>query len=339
MTDVNGMVDPDDRIGPEGPDGPQGIQGDQGERGQRGRKGDGDKGDKGDRGDRGERGEEGHRGDPGQRGAPGVAGVIPATNESRTDANLMLDADCVITDASQMFEQRTLTSIEAIRGLHVLEAFRRNPDMPDADGPAKLQAVIEQVHETGKQVSLPVQRWDIRDGKVYRPAWWMINVSPLFTAGQVSGYVVHVEDRTMTALNNLELAAQSKKIKSGRIGEYVRYGILLIGVIVSLILVVDLINRIQNQRVMSILSSCLDQNHRHDGTEKVLRGVISAAEFKVTGPARAAIAAQEAPTELLIDASTPFRNCQSVVWRETGVKVSNRSAELPPVPVKLKAFQ
>ncbi|WP_375256802.1 sensor histidine kinase [Citreimonas sp.] len=109
---------------------------------------------------------------------------------------------------------------EDLIGFHVFEAFPANPDDPDADAEAELQASADAVVATGRSQEMPLRQHDVReaDGR-YETRYWRILNSPVFADPAAPDRVTHVihtaEDVTRAVLGDRAEAAKRRAAMRG----------------------------------------------------------------------------------------------------------------------------
>ncbi|WP_324678279.1 PAS domain-containing protein [Hymenobacter sp. GOD-10R] len=115
------------------------------------------------------------------------------TLEALPDSYLILapDAAFTILTATSAYLVATGTTREALQGCPVLEAFPQAPYVV-ATNSADLHASLQQVLQTGQPHSMPLQRYDMRDGDgSFREKYWDILNWPVLDAQGRVRYLVH----------------------------------------------------------------------------------------------------------------------------------------------------
>src|SRR5690349_23077585 len=101
--------------------------------------------------------------------------------ESAPGLYLILHPDLSIIAVSDAYLKATLTKREEILGRGLFEVFPDNPEDPNADGVAKLQASLQNVLNNKKPHRMAVQKYDIRrpDGSFEVRYWNPLNTPVL----------------------------------------------------------------------------------------------------------------------------------------------------------------
>lgn len=82
----------------------------------------------------------------------------------------------------------------------------------------------------------------------------------------------------------------------------------------------QLVGRIQAERARNVLTSCVEQNARHDRTIATLDRLLLVAERPASAAQRAQIKQSRASTVLLIEALVPRQDCVARVRRLVSAK-------------------
>ncbi|MGY1857357.1 SpoIIE family protein phosphatase [Modestobacter sp. SYSU DS0290] len=100
---------------------------------------------------------------------------------------LLLTPDFVIVHANQARREVTATTVEENVGRNVFDLFPANPDDPAADGVANFAASLAEARDTGRPVTMAIQKYDIRmpDGTYQERFWSPRNVPIRDDAGRV----------------------------------------------------------------------------------------------------------------------------------------------------------
>ncbi|MEX5719891.1 SpoIIE family protein phosphatase [Geodermatophilus maliterrae] len=111
---------------------------------------------------------------------------------------LLLTPDLVIVHANRARLEATATTLEATVGRHLFDVFPMRPDDPSADGLRNLEASLEQARDTGRPVTMGIQRYDIPlpDGTWDERFWSPVNVPVLDDAGRVVSLLHRSDDIT-----------------------------------------------------------------------------------------------------------------------------------------------
>ncbi|MEV4348419.1 ATP-binding protein [Actinoplanes sp. NPDC049596] len=113
-------------------------------------------------------------------------------------ALLVIDADLVIVEASDAYLAATMTERDGVVGQHIFAAFPDNPDDPEANGVAALEASLLRVRNGRAADVMPVQKYDVaQPGGGFATRYWApVNVPVLDAAGELELIVHRVEDVT-----------------------------------------------------------------------------------------------------------------------------------------------
>ncbi|GAB4080098.1 SpoIIE family protein phosphatase [Modestobacter muralis] len=100
---------------------------------------------------------------------------------------LLLTPDLVIVSANEARLTATATTLEDTVGRHLFDAFPLNPDDPAADGIANLGASLALARDTGRPVTMAIQKYDIPmpDGTYEERFWAPRNVPITDDEGRV----------------------------------------------------------------------------------------------------------------------------------------------------------
>ena len=111
---------------------------------------------------------------------------------------LVLDARLRIAAVNDAYARATGRRREELLGRHVLEAFPDNPETPEARATANLGDSLRRVLRTGEADTMPLQRYDVPDGRGgFTEHWWSpFNAPVLDGDGRVRLVVHRVEDVT-----------------------------------------------------------------------------------------------------------------------------------------------
>jgi PAS domain S-box-containing protein len=111
---------------------------------------------------------------------------------------LLLRPDLKIVDANRAYLDATMCRRDQILGRDLFDVFPDNPELPEADGAAKLKASLTRVIDGGKADRMAVQRYDIRDRDGhFAERWWSPHNVPAFAEdGRLLVIIHHVEDVT-----------------------------------------------------------------------------------------------------------------------------------------------
>ncbi|NAZ75579.1 SpoIIE family protein phosphatase [Kineococcus sp. T13] len=111
---------------------------------------------------------------------------------------LVLDARLHVVAVNDAYARATGSRRERLLGRHVLEAMPDNPETPEARATANLGDSLRRVLATGRADTMPLQRYDVPDGRGgFTERWWSpFNVPVLDADGRVRLVVHRVEDVT-----------------------------------------------------------------------------------------------------------------------------------------------
>ncbi|WP_432520498.1 SpoIIE family protein phosphatase [Kineococcus sp. SYSU DK006] len=111
---------------------------------------------------------------------------------------LLLDARLRIVAVNDAYARATGRPRGQLLGRHVLEAFPDNPETPEARATANLGDSLRRVLRTGEADTMPLQRYDVPDGRGgFTEHWWSpFNAPVLDGDGRVRLVVHRVEDVT-----------------------------------------------------------------------------------------------------------------------------------------------
>jgi DNA-binding CsgD family transcriptional regulator/PAS domain-containing protein len=114
------------------------------------------------------------------------------------DPCLLVDPGMTIFEANPAYLSATHTSLGALSGLPMFQAFPDNPADPEATGVRNLMASFQFALRQRKPHTMPEQRYDIRraDGMWEKHYWNVINTPVLDRRGQVEFIAHKVEDVT-----------------------------------------------------------------------------------------------------------------------------------------------
>lgn len=135
-------------------------------------------------------------------------------------AQLVFTPDLRIVAANRRYCTLLNRRPEDLIGLRVFEAFPANPDDPDANAEAELQASADAVVATGEAQEMPLRHHDVleADGR-YDTRYWRILNSPIFADPDAPGRVTHVihtaEDVTRAVLGDRAEAAKRRAAMRG----------------------------------------------------------------------------------------------------------------------------
>ncbi|WP_306131965.1 sensor histidine kinase [Roseivivax marinus] len=136
------------------------------------------------------------------------AGIdMGAIFDAAPTAQVVMSPGLHIVAANRAYCAVSGRSVEDLVGLHAFEVFPANPDDPEADIEAALQASVSKAIETGETDEMPVQQHDIQDQEGrYAVHYWRLVNTPIFAdesvPDQPSHVLVSVEDLTRTILGN-----------------------------------------------------------------------------------------------------------------------------------------
>lgn len=110
---------------------------------------------------------------------------------------VLLDPDLRIRAVSRPYERVALREHGELRGQFLFDAFRDNPDDPQASGTSNLAASLECTLRNRRTHTMRVQRYDIRDPAApdrFLPKVWSPVNFPLLDHGELVGVVHRVEE-------------------------------------------------------------------------------------------------------------------------------------------------
>ncbi|MGR3564603.1 MAG: sensor histidine kinase [Heliomarina sp.] len=135
-------------------------------------------------------------------------------------AQMVFTPDLRIVAANQRYCAMLGRQSEELIGFRVFEAFPANPDDPNADAEAELQASTDAVVATGEAQEMPLRQHDVQeaDGR-YGTRYWRILNSPVFADASEPERVTHVihtaEDVTRSVLGERADAAKRRAAMRG----------------------------------------------------------------------------------------------------------------------------
>ncbi|GAA2338222.1 hypothetical protein GCM10009854_13060 [Saccharopolyspora halophila] len=110
---------------------------------------------------------------------------------------MVLDTNLIIRDANPAYLRATGRGLADLVGRHIFDAFPDNPDDPDANGTANLNASLQAVLATRAAQSMGVQKYDVPDSGSFVEKYWSPVNSPIFAEdGELVGILHRVEDVT-----------------------------------------------------------------------------------------------------------------------------------------------
>lgn len=127
--------------------------------------------------------------------------------DAAPNAQLVFTPDLRIVAANRCYCNMLGRRPEDLIGIRVFEAFPANPDDPDADAEAELQASTDAVVATGEAQEMPLRQHDVSetDGR-YGTRYWRILNSPVFADASEPDRVTHIihtaEDVTRSVLGS-----------------------------------------------------------------------------------------------------------------------------------------
>jgi PAS domain S-box-containing protein len=140
--------------------------------------------------------------------------------DSAPTAQMVFTPDLRIVAANQRYCALLGRKPEELIGLRVFDAFPANPDDPDANAEAELQASTDAVVATGEAQEMPLRQHDVSetDGR-YGTRYWRILNSPVFADASEPDRVTHVihtaEDVTRSVLGERADAAKRRAAMRG----------------------------------------------------------------------------------------------------------------------------
>ena len=123
---------------------------------------------------------------------------------------LLLTPDLVIVSANQARLAATATTLDDTVGRHLFDAFPLNPDDPAADGIANLGASLAEARDTGRPVTMPIQKYDIPmpDG-TYEERFWSPRNVPITDAEGRVVLLLHRSDDVTGYIRDRDEAQQA----------------------------------------------------------------------------------------------------------------------------------
>jgi PAS domain S-box-containing protein len=113
--------------------------------------------------------------------------------EDAPTAQMVFEPDLTVVAANRLYCRMLGIAREDLVGKRVFEAFPANPDDPDADAEAELQASADTVVATGQAHEMSVRQHDVRDADGrYAVRYWRVVNSPVFADPGDPGRVTHV---------------------------------------------------------------------------------------------------------------------------------------------------
>ncbi len=140
--------------------------------------------------------------------------------DAAPSAQMVFTPDLRIVAANQRYCAMLGRQPEDLVGNRVFEAFPANPDDPNSDAEAELQASTDAVVATGKAQEMPLRQHDVQeaDGR-YGTRYWRILNSPVFADTSEPERVTHVihtaEDVTRSVLGERADAAKRRAAMRG----------------------------------------------------------------------------------------------------------------------------
>ena len=136
---------------------------------------------------------------------PAIA--MRALLEAARNAQVLFTPDLRIVAVNRRYCEISGRDADSLVGRNAFEAFEANPDDPDADVEAALQASVTLVIERGEIDEMPIQQHDLQgpDGR-YDVRYWRLVNAPVSADPSAPSVVTHVlcsvEDVTRTVLGN-----------------------------------------------------------------------------------------------------------------------------------------
>ena len=127
-----------------------------------------------------------------------------------TSAVLVLDLDLVVVEATPPYCALVGRSREELLGRDVATLFPENPRDPTADGLGAVLASLATVRDTGRQHTLPLQRYDVEDhdtGEYAERYWSIVNTPACDDRGATVLVMNRVEDVTDHVRGRAEVRA------------------------------------------------------------------------------------------------------------------------------------
>ncbi|WP_432541893.1 SpoIIE family protein phosphatase [Kineococcus sp. SYSU DK002] len=108
----------------------------------------------------------------------------------------VFDTDLRFVTVNRAFLESSGRTRPELIGRSVFDVFPDNPDDPGARASANLEASLRRVLRTGRQDTMPLQKYDIADADgLFRPRWWSaVNAPVIDDAGQVVLVLHRTED-------------------------------------------------------------------------------------------------------------------------------------------------
>jgi PAS domain S-box-containing protein len=108
-------------------------------------------------------------------------------------AQMVFKPDLTVVAANRLYCRMLGIDREDLVGKRVFEAFPANPDDPDADAEAELQASTDKVVATGQPQEMPVRQHDVMDSDGrYAVRYWRVVNSPVFGDSENPERVTHI---------------------------------------------------------------------------------------------------------------------------------------------------
>ena len=126
---------------------------------------------------------------------------------------IVMTPDLVIAACNDAYLATVGRTREDLVGQHVMQAFPPTPDALDASGVSRVQLAWEQVRDTGKALTMPLQKYDIPDGAGgMTERFWSLTSIPVFgDDGQVALIVQRTQDVTDYVLERHRGDAERRK--------------------------------------------------------------------------------------------------------------------------------
>ena len=143
-------------------------------------------------------------------------------------AQMVFLPDLYVVAANKRYCEMLGITAERLVGRRVFEAFPPNPDDPEADAEAELQASSDRVVETGEPHELPLRQHDVMgsDGR-YAVRYWRVVNSPVCADPADPGRVTHIihtaEDVTKSVLGDRVHEAKRRAAMRGADLAYFEY--------------------------------------------------------------------------------------------------------------------